>query len=426
MAGTACPLRRVFTVARSFDRYRSYATGQQFGEIRERARRLRGLKIVDLSPTADSEPASDLLGSLQPAFSGLGLDAQWYSLCPDPPFFAFVRALTDALWGGPTHLDLAKFDCFRSTSEACAREIDRLKPDILVVHGLGPLGVGQFLQTRPASLIWRAHLDLFDPEPSALAAIRPYLRSYDVLLLETLASQLPSVPHARQQFVPGAVDPLALRNQLIDRNAARARLPHLGIDPGRPLMCQVARLDPWKNPLGVVDAFRLARGEIPSLQLALVNTIKASEDPVVQKTVDEVRSTIAADPDIHLFASADQIRPLDVDAVQSAAEVNVLLAIREGWGLPLTEAMWKHAAVVASCRPGPQAQIDDGENGYLVDSVTAGAERVVELVRDRQRAVALGNRAHQTVKDHFLLPRLVNDYLGIFEDSLAKTTRRAA
>lgn len=426
MSGVDCPLRRVFTLRRPFDRYRPYATPAQLAEVRERARKLRGLKIVEISLSPEAGSAAAMLHSLQPAFLGLGLDAHWYSLCPDPAFFRVARNIDDALLGGRHTLTRAEVDRFRQVSKAIAHEVDRLDAEILVVHDVAVAGVARALANRPRAVIWRSHRDLSEPGPDALAFVEPFLKAYDTLVLETPLCGLPGIPRARQRFVAGAIDPLALKNQIISRDAARQRLSNLGIAADRPLMCQIARFDPWKNPLGVVDAFRRARADLPGLQLALVGAIAPTEEQVADQSFQEVKAYVGDDPDVFLFAEVGTVSQLDVDAFQSGADVVVLLARREGWGASLTEAMWKYRPVVATDRPGPRAQIEDGKNGFLVADEVGCAQRVVGILRDRQLAESLGQRAHQTVKERFLLPRLVDDYLGIFEAALASPAKRVA
>ncbi|HEX5416268.1 MAG TPA: glycosyltransferase [Chloroflexota bacterium] len=430
MSGVDCPLRRVFTLRRPFDRYRPYTTPTQLAELRERARNLRGRKIIDLSLSPEAGSAASMLHSLQPAFQGLGLNAHWYSLCPDPSFFVVARKLHDALLGGLNRLTEADRKLYQQINDAAAREVDRLDAEILVVHDVELAGVASALANRPRALIWRSHGDLSEPGPEALGFVEPLLKSYTLLVLETPACRLPSIARGRQRFVAGAIDPLALKNQIISRDAARQRLTRLGIAADRPLMCQVARFDPWKNPLGVVDAYRRARADVPGLQLALVGAIATTEANVAEQTFEQVKSAVGDDPNVFLFGEVGAVTPtvnqLDVDAFQSGADVAVLLACREGWGAALTEAMWKYRPVVATDRPGPRAQIQDGKNGFLVDGADAGAERVVQLLRDPALAESLGQHAHETVKECFLLPRLVDDYLGLFEEALAERAKRVA
>lgn len=426
MSGVACPLRRVFTLRRPFDRYRPYTTSAQLAQLLERARKLRGLKVVDLSLSPDAGSAAGMLHSLQPAFQGLGLDAHWYSLCPDPAFFQVARKLDDALLGAPYRLTPADLDRYRQVTEETAREVDRLSADILVVHDVAVAGVAGALGRRPRGLIWRSHRDLSEPGPDALAFVEPLLKAYDTLVLETPACRLPGIPTTRQRYVAGAIDPLALKNQIISRDAARQRLTRLGIAAEQPLMCQIARFDPWKNPIGVVDAYRLARADVPDLQLALVGATPSTEESVAEQTFQEVKAYVGDDPNVFLFGEVGTVSQLDVDAFQSGADVVVLLACREGWGTSVTEAMWKYRPVVAADRPGPRVQITDGTNGFLVDDVPGCADRVTRLLRDRQLAESLGQQAHQTVKEHFLLPRLVDDYIGLFEAAVTTKAKRVA
>jgi trehalose synthase len=224
------------------------------------------------------------------------------------------------------------------------------------------------------------------------------------------------LPLERTVAFPPAIDPFATKNLPLPLNEARARLACLGIDCGRPLVSQVSRFDPWKDPLGVVDAYRLAKRRVPELQLALVGALTAIDDPEGAEVWRSVSSYAGDEPDIHIYpqpeVGGDEIT---VNAFQTASNVVVQKSTREGFGLTVTEAMWKGMPVIGGDCGGIRLQIEDGVNGYLVSNASECAERIVDLLDDPRRARAMGAAARESVRRRFLMPRLLLDYLRLFQ-----------
>jgi len=245
------------------------------------------------------------------------------------------------------------------------------------------------------------------------------LRPYDRIVLEVPRYHLPGIPLRRQSFVPDAIDPLTIKNRLLGREEARRMMGQVGVDVSRPVIAQVARFDHRKNPIGVVDAYRIARRSVPGLQLAMLGAFEAQDDPTAESVYQDVKRHVDGDPDVHLYTSPKVIGQPQVDAFQTGCDAILLLSRKEGFGIAATEAMWKCNAVIGSAVPGLQAQIENGDDGFLVTSVDECADRIVTLVHDRALAERIGRSARETVRAHFLLPRLIDDWVGIFE-SLAR------
>jgi trehalose synthase len=419
-------LGRVFVPARSFDRYRPFLRPDDESAIRERAARLHDARIVEVSEVAQGGSVPTLLQGLMMALGGLGLDARWYTLLPDETYFGTVEQLTYLVEGAAGQVFEPDLRRWAAIGERIAENLDRLEPDVLVLHDLVALGAVTRLRRRPPRVIWRCHLDLTAPNPAALELLRPQLEKVDLILLEAEAYRMATLPTVRQLVVPDAVDPLALKNQIIGRETARTSLARVGIDPGRPLVSQIARVDPLKNPLGALEAFQRARTDIPGLQLALVGAAPTQEMPWAAETLAELRQRIGGDPAVLLLTDPASLRQLDVNAFQTGSDAVLLLARREGFGLAAAEAMWKKNVVIAGSTPGLREQITDGRNGYIVDATDCCAERIVQTVRNRDLAETLGQAAHETVAERFLLPRLVLDLLSAYYPGRVRRTARAA
>jgi trehalose synthase len=218
--------------------------------------------------------------------------------------------------------------------------------------------------------------------------------------------------------VPPAIDPLAPKNMALSLEDATFVCEQFGIDASRPMICQVSRFDPWKDPLGVIDAYRIVKAEMPDVQLALVGSM-ASDDP---EGWDFYNSTLAhadGDPDIHILNNFNNVGAIEVNAFQSLAQVVIQKSTREGFGLTVSEALWKGRPFIGGNVGGIPLQVDDGETGYLVDTVEQCAARILDILRDPDLGRSLGRRGKEHVRAHFLTPRYLRDYLRIFHEVLA-------
>ena len=226
-------------------------------------------------------------------------------------------------------------------------------------------------------------------------------------------------------ITPPAIDPLSVKNVPLDMAEASRIVTAMGIDPTRPLITQVSRFDYWKDPWGVIDAYRLARQDIPGLQLALLGLSQASDDPEALEVLNSVTDYAELDPDIHMYYSCEGL-PAAIDSIvnafQTTSQVILQKSTREGFGLTVTEAMWKGKPVIGGNVGGIRAQIEDGVSGYLVDTPEQCASRISELMKEGELMSRIGNAAQDSVRQRFLLPRLALDYLRIADRTLGGET----
>jgi trehalose synthase len=232
-----------------------------------------------------------------------------------------------------------------------------------------------------------------------------------------MEAYVPDGMNGNVNVVPPAIDPLAPKNMALSPEDAAYVCQQFGIDVDRPMMAQISRFDPWKDPLGVIDAYRLVKEKLPAVQLALVGSM-ASDDP---EGWDYFNSTIAhadGDPDIHILNNFNNVGAIEVNAFQAQADVVIQKSTREGFGLTVTEAIWKGRPFIGGNVGGIPLQIENGVSGYLVDSVDACAARALDILRDPALGKALGRRGKEHVRTHFLTPRYLRDYLRIFSELL--------
>jgi trehalose synthase len=222
----------------------------------------------------------------------------------------------------------------------------------------------------------------------------------------------PDFPLERVALIPPAIDPLSPKNMELDETTARQVIDWIGIDPDKRLVTQVSRFDPWKDPLGVIAAYRLVRQEAAELQLALVGSM-ALDDPEGWEVYQQVADAAGADPLIHIYTNLTGVGNVEVNAFQRRSEVVVQKSLREGFGLVVSESLWKGTPVVAGRAGGIPLQMPEGTGGFLVDSVDDCARRILELLADSAAAAELGRSGRERVREHYLLPRLLADELRL-------------
>jgi trehalose synthase len=380
-------------------------------EIRSLAEPLDGRKVVHVSATAFGGGVSEILYTLVPLMRDVGLDCEWQVIYGREEFFNATKLMHNALQGAPQDLDERQWRTWRRYAEMNARELTG-GWDVCLIHDPQPAALYQLVPEKAQSWIWRCHIDLSTPNPQTIQRLMPYIRDYPQSLFH-MASYVPEGMSGEVNIVPPAIDPLTPKNMGLSPEDASYVCDQFGIDIDRPLMCQVSRFDPWKDPLGVIDAYRVVKEELPEIQLALVGSM-ASDDP---EGWDFFNATIAhadGDPDIHILNNFNNVGAIEVNAFQSHSDVLVQKSTREGFGLTVSEAIWKARPFIGGNVGGIPLQVEDGVTGYLVSSVQQCAARAVEILQDPALGKALGRRGKEHVRAHFLTPRYLRDYLRIF------------
>jgi trehalose synthase len=393
-------------------------------EVLDLAAPLRGCRVVHINATPQGGGVAEILHSLVPLLQSVGVDARWYVLPPDDAFFEVTKQLHNWLQGAPGRVAARHKRTYQSYLEQLAAQMQSIDADVWVVHDPQPLPLIA-LAPLQGRTIWRCHIDCSTPNGGVREYLLPWMQQYDRTVFSMPEYVLGPLPAEQVRIVHPAIDPLTAKNRRLSLAYARRVLAGLGIDPTRPLVTQVSRFDPWKNPWQAVDAYRLAKREIPGLQLALVGVFSAKDDPEAPGICEDVARYAAGDPDVHLFNDGSRIGQREVNAFQTGSDVILQRSVREGFGLVVTEAMWKARPVVATPVGGIAVQIEDGVNGFLCGDTAGCAERVVELLRDPRLARAIKRAARATVRERFLMPRLLRDHLGLYDELLSAQAARA-
>jgi trehalose synthase len=286
--------------------------------------------------------------------------------------------------------------------------------DFVFVHDPQPVALLSFLEEwdrRQGSWVWRCHIDLSHPMEQIWSFFAVHVARYDAAVF-TLDDFVRPGLGPKVAVIPPSIDPLSPKNVWLDDEAVAEIVSAYGVDTSRPIVTQVSRFDPWKDPLGVIDAFRLAKGRSPDAQLVLVGSM-AHDDPEAWHFLEQTQEHRADDPDIHILTNLQDVGPVGVNAFQRCSDVVVQKSIREGFGLTVSEAMWKERPVIAGNAGGLRLQVEEGATGYLVDSPEACAERMVELLGDEELRDGMGRAGRELVRERFLAVREVTDYLKL-------------
>ncbi|HEY3970725.1 MAG TPA: glycosyltransferase [Solirubrobacteraceae bacterium] len=406
-------LQPVATGHKSLADYTHICGRELIEEIRELAEPLKGKRVVHVSATAFGGGVSEILYTLVPLMRDVGLDCEWQVIYGREEFFNATKLMHNALQGNPQDLDEEQWGTWEQYNEMNARELSE-GWDVCLVHDPQPAGMYRLVPEKAKGWVWRCHIDLSTPNPATIERLLPYIAEYPQSLFH-MADYVPTGMGGNVNIVPPAIDPLMPKNMALSPEDASYVCEQFGIDIDRPLMCQVSRFDPWKDPLGVIDAYRIVKQQVPDVQLALVGSM-ASDDP---EGWDFFNATIAhadGDPDVHILNNFNNVGAIEVNAFQSHADVVVQKSIREGFGLTVAEAIWKARPFIGGNVGGIPLQVEDEVTGFLVETVEQCAQRSAELLGDPALGKSLGRRGKEHVRGHFLTPRYLRDYLRIFTE----------
>ncbi len=382
-------------------------------EIRELVEPLKDKRVLHLSATAFGGGVSEILYTLVPLMRDAGLDTYWRVIHGKEEFFNATKLLHNSLQGDPATLTEEQWELFEHYNQINA---DALEDDwdVIIVHDPQPVMVRRMAADRAKKWIWRCHIDLSEPNPEPIEKMLPYISEYDATVWH-MQQYVPDGLDGNINLIPPAIDPLSPKNMALSPDDARFVCDQFGIDVDRPLICQVSRFDPWKDPQGVIDAYRLVTEEIEDAQLALVGSM-ATDDPEGWDFFNRTVEYAQDDPDIKILNNLNNVGAIEVNAFQSAAEVCMQKSIREGFGLTVTEALWKGRPTIGGNVGGIPLQIVDGESGFLVNSPEEAAKRSLEILGNDDHAMALGRAGKEHARQHFLTPRLLRDWLKLFTD----------
>ncbi len=386
--------------------YEGIAEAGDLRAIEHMAARLAGKKMLHVNSTAAGGGVAELLARMVPLFQGLGLDVRWEVMQADRPFFEVTKNIHNSLQGQSAPLTKEMWETYREVNLRNAERID-LDADFTVIHDPQP---AMFIDFRKrGTWIWRCHIDISTPEPMTWHFLKEIVKKYDASVF-SVANFAQSLP-VTQFLMQPTIDPLAEKNVLIDDDEVEAIYARLGVPLDKPVLLQVSRFDPFKDPLGVIEAYRLAK-KYHDCRLVLAGGT-ATDDPEGERVLAQVQEKAGGDPDIHILL-LPPFSDREVNALQRGATIVLQKSTREGFGLVVAEALWKKKPVIAGDVGGIPLQVIEGVTGYLVHSVEGAAYRIRQLLEDPELARRMGEAGREHIRRNFITTKNIRNYLGFW------------
>ncbi len=408
--------QRVNPGNKSLADYRSIVRRELYDEIVALGERLKGKRVLHVSATSFGGGVAEILYTLVPLMRDVGLEAEWDIMFGSEPFFNVTKSFHNALQGADYELTVEDRAIYEEYNRMSAEALQKSGEDwnIILVHDPQPALIKHFAGglSPETKWIWRCHPDLSTPNREVLDYLVPHIADYDAQIYTMQEYTPPDVHLPGLTLIPPAIDPLSPKNMALGADDARYIVSQFGVDADRPFMVQVSRFDPWKDPLGVIDAYRLVKEEVPEVQLVLIGSM-AHDDPEGWDYWYKTVNYADGDRDIFLFSNLTNVGAIEVNAFQSIADVVIQKSIREGFGLVVSEALWKARPVVAARVGGIPMQVDGG-GGILIDTIPEAADACVKILKDPDFARQMGRQGKEHVREHFLSPRQLRDNLLLF------------
>lgn len=386
--------------------------GEYVDKLKEEAKDLKGLRVLHINSTSYGGGVAELLKSLIPLMSSLGLNAEWEVIEAPEEFFNVTKKIHNGLQGGNIEITEEEWDLYKKVNEKNSKTLD-LSADIVVIHDPQPAMIPCFLDNGK-KWIWRCHIDLSNPNKVLWERFKNYLERYNMMLFhlnDYIKDEFASI----SRIFPPSIDPISNKNKELKEEVINHVLKKYNIRRKKTLTV-VARFDPWKDLKGAIDVYRLIKREM-DVQLLIVSAM-ASDDPEGWILFEEVARYAGNDEDIHFLTNIKGVGDIEVNVFQRIADLGLHTATREGFGLVVSEIMWKEKPVVGRPAGGVKIQIDNGINGYLEWNIEDISERVLELLKDEKKRYIMGKKAKEKVRENFLVTSHLMRYLKVFKEVL--------
>ncbi len=395
----------------SLSSYEHIVGSSAITQLRHLGKKLGGIKVVHVNSTREGGGVAEILEWMVPLMREVGLDASWEVIQGTEEFFEVTKSIHNGLQGRPVDLTHKGWKVFQEINE---KNMDSMRPtlkeaDIVVVHDPQPAFLLPLCDKRKGKWIWRGHIDISRPFRPVWKVLRTMLEKYDASIFSMCEFAQP-LPHI-QFIVPPSIDPLSPKNCELEPSELEAVRSRFGIDPDRPLLVQVSRFDRFKDPMGVIQAYRMVRKVVP-VQLVLAGG-GAADDPEGNAVLEDVMEAAGDDRDIHVLNLPPSAHRT-INAIQRLADIILQKSTREGFGLTVTEGMWKGKPVIGGDTGGIRLQVVNHHTGFLVNTPEGAAHRIRYLLHHRERIREIGAEAREFVRENFLLSRHLREYLTLF------------
>jgi len=404
----------------SISDYEATAGREVIERLRSLAEPLQGARILHLNATPYGGGVAEILRSEVPLLRDLGVAADWKIITGDRDFFAVTKTMHNALQGAKRSLTDHEKEIYLTYSTRNAHLLEE-EYDLIVAHDPQPLAIPQFHGRGEIRWVWRCHIDTSEPNSELWNYLHPYLDDYDAAVFTMEGFVPPEFPVPRVEIIPPAIDPESPKNIELSSKVAKRILGWLGVELERPLVTQVSRFDPWKDQPDVIEAYRMVKEEVADLKLALVGSM-ALDDPEGWEVYRQIKEAAREDPDIDIFTNLTGVSNVEVNAFQRFSDVCVQKSIREGFGLVVSETLWKGTPMVAGEAGGIPMQMPGGTGGFLVGSVEECAEKLLYLLRNPKEGAQMAQSGKDIVRERFLLTRLIAGELELYASLLGRAS----
>ena len=390
--------------------------------LHQLAEPLKGMKVVHVNSTREGGGVAEILHRLIPMKRELDLDASWETVLGDSEFYQCTKKMHNALQGNREGISDELLLHYEAVNEDNFERLNHLlqDADIVIIHDPQPAPLLNYCRGRKGKWIWRCHIDASRPYRPVWKYLQNFIRGYDASIYSLPAFAQP-MPH-RLYIIPPSIDPLSDKNIVLDRAEIDSVYNTYGLDPERPIISQVSRFDRFKDPVGVIQAYRTAKAFGPPLQLVLAGGT-ASDDPEGEEVLAEVTAAAQDDPDVHvLLLPPDAHRT--INAIQRLSTIVMQKSIREGFGLTVTEALWKGKPVIGGDAGGIRLQVVNHQTGFLVNTPAGAALRIRYLLKHHDRLQEMGETARNFVLENYLLTRHLREYLTLMVSIIRNSSDR--
>lgn len=396
----------------SLNDYARIVGNSEAEKIRTLAEKISGASVCHVNATSFGGGVAEILHRLVPLMQDVGLAADWKVMEGANEFFSVTKTIHNALQGMKISLTEEMRNIYLRFNEMNAEKLN-LDYDYVVMHDPQPLAIIKYYHKHIGKWVWRCHIDVSEPNQYFIDFLVPFIKLYDASIFTMRQFVKRSMRIKNSTIIPPSIDPLSNKNKLLSESTVLSILEKYDVKPDCPIVTQVSRFDPWKDPIGVIDVYRMVKKRIPKVQLLLIASM-AYDDPEGWVYYEKTARHAEDDYDIHLLTDMVGVKDLEVNAFQRASNVILQKSIREGFGLSVTEALWKGIPVIGSSVGGLRLQIIDGVTGFLVNSIKEAAEKTLYLLKHSEKARKMGEEGRKHVLKKFLITRHLKDYLNLF------------
>ncbi len=405
---------------KSFDDYRKIIQSSLYNEVKSLAKNLKDKKVIHINSTAIGGGVAEILQGLVPLMRDVGLNAEWLTLSNDELFFEITKEFHNCLQGKKWEGSSDDFNYYLKHIKKIFKKINKRRADFWIIHDPQPVALIKYLKTErlKSKFIWRCHIDTSKPAKEVWYFLSPFIMQYDNVIFSLDKFVDDRVPKDKYKIFTPAIDPLSEKNLLLSKVKAREIIKKFFNIPVKvPLILQVGRFDPWKDPIGTIEIFSSVKNYYPKAHLVFIGLNLAQDDAGARAIYLKTKKAAKNISNVHLFFNPNDTKEFSekqfVRIFQSAADVVLQKSLREGFGLAVTEAMWKAKPVIGGNVGGIKEQIDNGKNGFLVKTNEQAVLKIKYLLSHPKQSEKMGLAARETIRKKFLLPRLLRDYLKL-------------